>query len=60
MHYGPLERIEFDLEACSKNSVLVTDEQLAVAGHAAAAFQADARSCSAPDEGRELVLRAIR
>jgi capsular exopolysaccharide synthesis family protein len=39
VHYGPLERIEFDLEVCSKNNVLVTDEQLAASSHAAAAFR---------------------
>jgi Mrp family chromosome partitioning ATPase len=35
----PLARIEFDLEKCAKSRVLVSDEQLAAAGHAAAAYR---------------------
>lgn len=37
--YSELERIEFDKTACVQNHILVTDEQLAEAGRAAAAYR---------------------
>lgn len=39
VHYGPLERMELDPEACARNNILLTDQQLAEASHAAAAFR---------------------
>lgn len=39
LHQTPLARVEFDLDTCAKYRILVSDEQLADAGHAAAAYR---------------------
>ena len=38
-HFAALERIEFDVATCAKYNILLTDEQVSAAGHAAAAYR---------------------
>lgn len=38
-HYTALERLEFDAATCAQYNILLTDEQMKAAGHAAAAYR---------------------